>query len=297
MKGNVTDIQRFSLNDGDGIRTTVFLKGCNMHCTWCHNPETIAWTNDILFYAGNCIDCGKCFQVCPQEVHTIVDGFHKLDMSKCIRCGKCVDSCYAQALRFSSQRMTTEEVMSHIVQDIPYYQYSHGGVTLSGGEVFCQKDFAESILDACHEKGISVAVETNLLHPFEHIKPVLEKIDLVMFDIKLMDSQLHKKYTGTDNYLILENARKLDELGIPMIVRTPLIPGVTDTDENLLAVAEFSKNLSNCRKYELLNFNPLGDSKYTALGRTNIFADKRPLDDERLAHIRELLCEYNIKIS
>ena len=297
MEGNVTDIQRFSLNDGDGIRTTVFLKGCNMHCTWCHNPETIAHTNDILLYSANCIGCGKCFQVCPQGVHVMENGVHKLHMEKCTRCGKCVDACYAEALRFSSKRMTTEEVMEHIIQDLPYYQYSGGGVTLSGGEVFCQKDFAESIVDACREKGISVAVETNLLHYFKHIKSILKKLDFVMFDIKLMDAQMHKQYAGTDNHLILENAKELDELGIPMIVRTPLIPGITDTDENLLAIAKFTAGLKNCRLYELLNFNPLGDSKYTALGRDNAFAKERPLSDIRLDHIKELLCDYNIKIS
>lgn len=297
MKGNVTDIQRFSLNDGDGIRTTVFLKGCNMHCTWCHNPETIAHTNDILFYATNCIGCGKCFSVCPQDAHIIENGQHKLLRDKCIGCGKCVDTCYAEALRFSSKCMTTEEVMAHIVQDTAYYQYSGGGVTLSGGEVFCQKDFAESIVDACCEKGISVAVETNLLHSLGQIMPILQKLDFVMFDIKLMDSQQHKKYTGTDNRMILENARELDKLGIPMIIRTPLIPGITDTDENLQAIAAFTAGLKNCCVYELLNFNPLGDSKYTALDRENPFAKERPLSEERLAHIREILRDYRIKIS
>lgn len=297
MKGNVTDIQRFSLNDGDGIRTTVFLKGCNMHCTWCHNPETIEHTNNILFYKANCIGCGRCFQVCPQGVHTVESGEHQLHLEKCIHCGKCVDACYAEALRLSSRSMTTEEVMEHIIQDVPYYQYSGGGVTLSGGEVFCQKDFAESIVDACRERGIGVAVETNLLHRFEYIESVLRKLDFVMFDIKLMDSQMHRTYTGTDNQLVFENAKKLDELGIPMIVRTPLIPGVTDTDENLLSIAAFTSSLNNCRLYELLNFNPLGDSKYTALGKNHAFAKERPLTESRLAHIRELLADYNIKIS
>ncbi len=297
MKGNVTDIQRFSLNDGDGIRTTVFLKGCNMHCTWCHNPETIEHINNILFYKENCIGCGKCFAVCPQGVHVLEDGAHKLRLDRCVHCGKCVDVCFAQALRLAGRSMTTEEVMEHIVQDIPYYQYSGGGVTLSGGEVFCQKDFAESIVDACREQDIPVAVETNLLHSFDQIAPILKKLDLVMFDIKLMDGKQHKKYTGTDNRLILENAKKLDELGIPMIVRTPLIPGVTDADENLLAIAEFAAGLKNFRLYELLNFNPLGGSKYTAMNRDNAFAQARPLNEARLAHIRQLLRDYSIKIS
>lgn len=297
MNGNITDIQRFSLNDGDGIRTTVFLKGCNMQCKWCHNPETIKFKNDILLYDSNCIHCMKCFEVCKQGAHILDRDKHIVDNDKCIGCGKCVDVCYAEALKFSSESMSVEEVMFQIVQDKAYYERSGGGVTISGGEVFCQVDFVDKLIDVCKSEGINVAVETNLLHKFENIEHIIKKLDMVMFDIKLFDNEMHKKYTGVDNKIILENAKKLDKLDIPLIVRTPLIPNVTDTDENLIQIANFVSGLKNVKYYELLNFNPLGESKYRALNSPNEFLDARPLTQNKLDHICELLKAYKIKIS
>lgn len=297
MNGNVTDIQRFSLNDGDGIRTTVFLKGCNMRCRWCHNPETIKPVNDILLYESSCIHCGKCFSVCPRGAHRLDENVHFIDKDKCTGCGRCVDICYAEALKFSSKSMSVEEVMFQILQDKAYYEMSGGGVTLSGGEVFCQSEFAEAIIDACREEGIAAAVETNLLHDFKSIEHILRKLSMVMFDIKLFDRELHKKYTGVDNEIIFENAKKLDKLGVPLVVRTPLIPGVTDTEDNLLRTAEFVSGLKNARYFELLNFNPLGESKYIALRYDNEFRNARPLNQKQLERISELLKEYKIKIS
>ena len=297
MTGIVTDIQRFSLNDGDGIRTTVFLKGCNMRCSWCHNPETISHKPQILYYPQNCIGCGKCTDVCPAGAHSLQEGVHSFDYAKCTGCGKCADLCFAGALKLSGRKMTVDEVMYQLRQDKLYYGYSGGGVTISGGEVFCQRQFAEGIIDACRAESIPVAVETNLLHDFDTIAPLLGKLDLVMFDIKLMDENAHKLHTGVSNRLILQNAKKLDQLGIPFIVRTPLIPGVTDTDENLLSIAQFAAGLQNLRYYELLNFNPLGESKYRALSAQNIHENARPLSGDRLKHIKALLAEYPIRIS
>lgn len=296
MQGNVTDIQRFSLSDGDGIRTTVFLKGCNMHCSWCHNPETIAFSNTLLHYQAKCIGCGKCFEACPNEAHQVIDGVHVIDRDACVRCGQCVDVCYAQALQMSSRSISVEEVMREIVQDIPYYQESGGGVTFSGGEALCQLEFVEALIGACKDKGIQVAVETNLCHDFERIRPVLEKLDLLMFDIKLMDDTLHKTHTGVGNQLILENAKKADAIGVPMIVRTPLIPGVTDTKENLMAIAAFVSELKHVKAYELLNFNPLGGVKYDAMNAENIFREERPLAENRLEEIEKWLKTYKVKM-
>lgn len=149
VTGMITDIQRFSLNDGPGIRTTVFFKGCNMACRWCHNPETISGGSRLMFYEEQCIGCGRCFRVCLQAAHRAVDGKHVIDRSKCIACGRCVEACYAQALKFSGKRVTIEEVEAEILQDLPYYLISGGGVTLSGGEVFFQKDFADALVDMC----------------------------------------------------------------------------------------------------------------------------------------------------
>ena len=196
MKGIVTDIQRFSLNDGAGIRTTVFLKGCNMRCSWCHNPETISAHSQLMFYENKCIGCGKCFQVCPQGAHKVVDGKHVIDRNLCVNCGKCAESCYAEALVMCGKLMSTDDVMKQVRQDKAYYDASHGGVTISGGEVLCNSAFAEELTDKCHEEGIEVAIETNLSIPFEKVKSLFEKVDFIMCDLKIFEDELHKEYTG-----------------------------------------------------------------------------------------------------
>lgn len=294
--GLVTDIQRFSLNDGPGIRTTVFLKGCNMKCSWCHNPETISHKKELMFYKNKCIGCGRCFNTCPSGVHSVVDGVHVIDREKCTLCGKCVELCYAEALVFSASEKTSDEVMFEILQDKIYYDESNGGVTLSGGEVTCQKDFALEIIEKCKQNGIKTAIETNLLLPFDQIKDLLAAVDLVMFDIKIFDGEEHKKHTLVDNKKILENVKKLDELGVPFIVRTPLIPNVTDSLENLSAIAEYISATKNLLCYEILNFNPLGASKYESLAKDNEFAAAKPFVNEKLNELAKQLEKFNIKV-
>ena len=293
MKGMITDIQRFSLNDGPGIRTTVFLKGCNMRCTWCHNPETLPTGAGLLFYPAKCIGCGHCVMVCPNGAHISDEyGNHVLDRTRCGGCGKCAEVCYAEALVRCGKEMTVEEVMAEIVQDKLYYETSGGGVTLSGGEVMMQPEFAAALADACHEAGIPVAIESNICFGFEQMEELLNKVDLIMCDVKLVNDELHKQYTGVSNRLILENLPRIDALGKPVIVRTPLIPGVTDTEENIAAVAELLRNMKHLERYELLNFNPLGGAKYDSLGKYNPFATARPLPEARLQTLKALAEQY-----
>ena len=293
MKTLITDIQRFSLNDGPGIRTTVFFKGCNMRCAWCHNPETLSNERELMFYPDKCIGCGKCFGVCPSGAQRTEGGIHVVDRSQCIACGKCAEVCYAEALTMIGREMTVEQIMAEIVQDKAYYEASGGGVTLSGGEVLCHADFALSLARACRAEGIPVAIETNLSFPYEHIKPLLSEVDLVMADLKLFDDEAHKQYVGVSNKNTLDN---LARVGKPLIVRTPLIPEVTDTKENLRAIGEFLAGLDNLLCYQLLNFNPLGASKYRGLDAENPFRDARPLSDERLREISALLCDLPIHV-
>ncbi|WP_294436440.1 glycyl-radical enzyme activating protein [uncultured Victivallis sp.] len=287
MLGTVTDIQRFSLNDGPGIRTTVFLKGCNLHCAWCHNPETIRKKNELMVYPANCISCGHCVPVCPSGARSIAAGVLQFDRSRCTGCGACAAICFPGALKMAGRQVSVEEVMEEIRQDNAYYADSGGGVTLSGGEVFCQSEFADALIDACREEKIPVAVETNLNWQFESARPILEKLDLIMFDVKIFDSVEHKRWTGVENAELLDNARRLDTLDRPLIARTPLIPGATDSAENIRAIAGFLRNFRNLRCYELLNFNPLGDSKYRALEEKNPFVSARPLKPEALNRLRE----------
>ncbi len=287
MYGMITDIQRFSLNDGPGIRTTVFLKGCNLHCAWCHNPETIRKKNELMVYPANCIGCGHCVPVCPSGARSIAAGVLQFDRSRCTACGACAAVCFPGALKMAGRSVSVAEVMEEIRQDNAYYADSGGGVTLSGGELFCQAEFADALIDACREEKIPVAVETNLNWQFESARPILEKLDLIMFDVKIFDSVEHKRWTGVENAELLDNARRLDTLDRPLIARTPLIPGATDSAENIRAIAGFLRNFRNLRCYELLNFNPLGESKYRALEEKNPFVSARPLKPEALNRLRE----------
>lgn len=287
MYGMITDIQRFSLNDGPGIRTTVFLKGCNLHCAWCHNPETIRKKNELMVYPANCIGCGHCVPVCTSGARSIAAGVLQFDRSRCTACGACAAVCFPGALKMAGRSVSVAEVMGEILQDRAYYADSGGGVTLSGGELFCQAEFTDALIDACREEKIPVAVETNLNWQFESARPILEKLDLIMFDVKIFDSVEHKRWTGVENAELLDNARRLDTLDRPLIARTPLIPGATDSAENIRAIAGFLRNFRNLRCYELLNFNPLGDSKYRALEEKNPFVSARPQKPEALNRLRE----------
>lgn len=296
MKGLVTQIQRFSLQDGPGIRTTVFLKGCNMRCDWCHNPETLSFEKELMFYENKCIGCGQCFQVCPTGAQKAENGRHIIDRTLCGRCGRCAEECFAGALVLCGQSMDTEEVMREILQDKAYYETSGGGVTISGGEVLCQKTFAGEILSACRNEGIATAVETNLSLPFDEIKDFLLQLDLVMCDLKLWEEKAHVEHTGISNRQILKNIRRLDETGMPFLVRTPLIPGVTDNPENIASIAAFLAPFSHLQYYELLNFNPLGAAKYQELHRYNPYENAAPLDAERLSALKRAGEQAGIRI-
>lgn len=236
MKVFVAQIERFSLKDGPGIRTTVFLQGCNMRCSWCHNPETIPMEPVEMFYAH-----------------------------KCIGCGHCAEGCTAGARVMSSKEMTLEEVMREIVQDKGYYAESGGGVTVSGGEPTLHPEFVIALADACHKEGIPIAIETNMSLPWRKLKPVLEKMDFIMCDFKLNSTVEHMKHTGVDNQSICNSIGRASKLGIPIVVRTPMIPGITDAEENWKPIEEYVSKMDNIVRYERLAFNPLGASKREAL--------------------------------
>lgn len=294
MKHLVTDIQRFCLSDGPGIRTVVFFKGCNLRCTWCHNPETLSFDKDLMFYPAKCIGCGKCFSACPSGAHKVVDGKHVIDRELCTNCGACAAVCYAEALVMSGKEMSVEDIMAQVRQDKPYYETSGGGVTLSGGEVLCHLPFAIELAKACKAEGISVAIETNLSLPYEQIKPLLDEVDVVMADLKLFDEEAHERYTGKSSATVKDNLARITDH--PLIVRTPLIPDVTATKENLLAIAASLVGKENLIYYQLLNFNPLGGTKYQSLDAENAFANARPYTAEEMEGFGAMLAGLPIKV-
>lgn len=231
INGLVADIQRASFHDGDGIRTTIFLKGCPLTCLWCHNPECISFDKEIMEYPGKCIGCGLCSAGCYSGAKVV--------------CGK---------------EMTAQEVFDEIVLDKPYFA-DNGGVTISGGEPMAQKEFTKEIISLCRKSNINCAIETSLIYYDEEI---FKSLDFVMADLKIWDSELHKKYTGVSNEAIIENFKKLNTLGVPIIARTPVIPNIKQEINN---ISGFLKTLKNVVEYELLSYHPLGISKQKALGR------------------------------
>jgi len=265
MKGYVTNIQRFSIHDGPGIRTTVFLKGCNLRCFWCHNPETLSPRPELQLFLDRCIGCGECFARCPQHTHVMEDGERRFLRELCQGCGICAETCYAEALVLVGDEMTVDEVMDQVLRDVPFYETSDGGMTLSGGEPLLQFDFCYALLERAKGENVHTAIETAANFAWERIAAILPVTDLVMMDIKLMDAERHRDATGVSNERILENARRLGESGLPLIVRTPIVPGVNDSADDVAAIAAFVAALPNLVYYELLPFHPMARSKYTSL--------------------------------
>ncbi len=267
MTGRLFDIERFSTEDGPGIRTAVFFKGCNLHCPWCHNPEGIHRTYDLLFAPARCIGCGRCMTVCPNTAHMIRDGRHVLLREKCTGCMACTKVCFSGALEQSGWEVTVSELMDELLQDQIFWTNSNGGVTLTGGEVMCQASFASTLLHQLHSKQVHTAVETSLSLPSKTCAPVLEACDLVLADLKHIDSTAHREAIGTGNETVLENLHSLNK---PLILRTPIIPGFNDDRETIANIAAFAAGLTTLLYYDLLPYHSLGNHKNELLGRQSV---------------------------
>ncbi|MDW7656789.1 MAG: glycyl-radical enzyme activating protein [Bacillota bacterium] len=288
LTGFISDIQRFSLHDGPGIRTTVYLKGCIMRCPWCHNPEAIDPKPTLAFYAGQCIGCQACAQVCEPGAIVFRDGERHFDAVACTNCFRCVSVCPAQALVRIGKSMSTEEVMAVIHADLDYYQASGGGVTLSGGEPLLQASFAYSLLEACQEENIDTAIESNLSIPFAALEPLLVHINRIYCDIKIMDEQKHLEATGLSNRQLLANLEQLALRKIPLVIRTPLIPGWTDQDDNIQQIARWIHEHCPNATYELLNYNAFARAKYAPIDLPYTLGDIKPLTADRVQALTDL---------
>lgn len=262
----IFDIQRFSVNDGPGIRTTVFLKGCPLRCLWCHNPESHSPNAEIMLNANKCIGCGDCVAACKQGLHSFDGQSHLIDRAGCTLCTACVSAC-AGAITVVGKRMSAYEVMSTVLRDRSFYDNSGGGLTLSGGEPLMHSEFALALLRAAREEGISTAIETSGFAKIETIEAVAPYVDLFLFDFKECNSQRHFSYTGVGNERILENLRRLDALGARIVLRCPIIPGYNDRAEHFYAIASLAEELSSVMWVEIMPYHPLGISKSESLGR------------------------------
>ena len=252
LKANIFDIQRNSFVDGPGIRTTVFFKGCNLHCQWCHNPESQSFKKQMLFYKDKCTGCGKCREVCPSH------------LVKCNFCGKCKIYCPSNARKICGKEYTSDEVLAEVIKDKAFYDNSNGGVTFSGGECMLQIEFLTEILKLCKENGIHTAVDTAGNVPWGYFERILPFTDLFLYDIKVFSNEKHEKYTGVSNELILNNLKFLFESGAKIWIRIPIIPTVNDSGDEMKKIKDFLSPYKP-QKIELLPYHRMGENKYSAL--------------------------------
>lgn len=279
MEGTVFSIKRFAVHDGSGIRTTVFLKGCPLECRWCHNPEGISFSPEIIYTQSKCVGCGECVGICKNRAHRFENGIHVFERSRCIACGECEKACLGNALELCGRKMTVGEVADAVAEDKCFYDVSGGGVTLSGGECLCSADFCAELLRELKCRGISCAVDTSGYADRAAIAAVAPYTDCFLYDIKLIDDEKHIRYTGRSNKRILDNLAYIDTLGTDTEIRIPLIPTVNDD-----AAEEFGEFLSGFKcicGVRVLPFNRLTESKYKSVGRVCGVLDLPELTNEK----------------
>jgi glycyl-radical enzyme activating protein len=265
--GLIFDIQRTSLHDGPGIRTTVFFKGCPLQCLWCHNPESRSYKPQVSFNWEKCVSCLSCLEVCEQGAHQIAAGSHHMAHALCVACGTCLPYCTAEALKMIGEELTVEQIMAEVERDIDFYEHSGGGITLSGGEPMGQFDFAVEILRASRERGIHTCVETSGFAPQRKYQDILPLVDIFLLDYKVTEQESSQKLIGVPNGRILSNLDFLYNQGAVIILRCPLIPGLNDTPEHLAGIAKLSEQYPRLAGIEIMAYHDLGRDKGLRLGQ------------------------------
>lgn len=287
------DIRRFSVHDGPGIRTTVFLKGCPLRCSWCHNPEGLSAAPEVVWRGERCTRCGTCIATCPEEALAWNGDGPVLDGARCTLCGDCAAVCYADAREVLGRTMSVPEVISEVERDRPFYEQSGGGVTFSGGEPLAQPAFLAEALHSCRLREIHTVLDTSGYAPWAALDALRTDVDLFLYDVKLVDDHRHRDVTGVSNATILENLARLAAAGHEIVLRLPLIPGVNDDEDNLRDTATLAAALGVAR-VDVLPFHRLGSDKYARLGRDALMPDTAPPPDHRVAGVVALLHGFGL---
>jgi pyruvate formate lyase activating enzyme len=294
-EGIVFNIQRYSIDDGPGVRTTVFMKGCPLSCLWCSNPESQCGLPEVTYRYTSCKRCGTCVRVCPEGAVTLDDNGVHIDRKKCTLCEECVRNCVPEALRISGKKMTVDEVWKVVKKDADYYEASGGGVTASGGEILNQADFVAALFKKCREAGFHTNADTSGFGDPAALEKILEYADLVYFDLKHLDPARHKEYTGQPNELILQNLKLVVKKGVPVVIRVPLIPGYNNSEENLKALAKTVKDTAPDAPVNILPYHRYGANKYRMVDMVYQLEDVPELTQDQLNKAKDIIESFGLK--
>jgi len=294
-KGIVFDIKKFAIDDGPGIRTTIFLKGCPMRCWWCHNPEGQLLTPELMYRRNTCTMCGECINFCSKKALSSSDRQLLINRKRCNLCSECSQKCPTGALEIVGREMNVEQVMNEVERDLVFYDESGGGITFSGGEPLLQAGFLIALLKECKKKNIRTAVDTSGYAPHKVIEEINDKVDLFLYDIKLMDDKKHRKYTGVSNKLILDNLKRLAENGNDILSRFPIIPEINDNKDNVTKIGEF---IISCgiKRICLLPYHRAGIEKYAGLGRDYRLKKTETPSDQKVNLIKKQFEAFGLDV-
>ena len=289
----ITDIKRFAVHDGPGIRTTLFLKGCPLKCIWCHNPESIGGRPQLAWYAHRCTACGECVTICPEHAREMKNGIPVRNPGKCRFCGLCEKECPGRALKIYGTEISLDDAVNLVMEDAPFYRECGGGVTVSGGEPLLQKAFTIAFLRRLKEKGVHTALDTCAAVPWESLEEALPVADLFLVDFKHSDPERHRELTGLSNERILKNLKSLSERGANIEIRIPFVPGCNDDDENMERTGRFLGKL-DVRYVRLLPYHDLARSKYAALGMKDTMPAAESPGEDRIRHAADILKKFGV---
>ena len=288
-EGMIFNVQRYSTEDGPGIRTTVFMKGCPLKCIWCQNPEGLSKEPELMWYQTRCVAALECVKVCQEGALKLTEDGMRIDRKKCTGCGECVKACPAGALELIGKTYNAEELLDEVLRDKAFYDKSNGGVTFGGGEPMLQVDFLEHVLPKLKETNTHVAIDTCGAVPWKYFERIIDYVDLFLFDLKLLDEEKFREYTGGNIHLVTDNAREISSHKIPMWVRTPIIPGYTDDGENIEGISQFiNRNLASTQRYDLLSFNNMCKPKYERLDMNWELKHARLIGKERMEELKKI---------